>query len=60
MFFKKVNGRKPDGKNQYLNVLKLAEEVENAYGRTVLNEIIRESLPVAEYAPTALHEKSLV
>ena len=59
VFYEKVNGNKPDGKNQYLNVLKLAEEVEAAYGRTVLNEIIRESLPDAEYAPSQLHEKLL-
>lgn len=59
VFFEKVNGHKPDGKNHYLNVLKLAEEVEAAYGRTVLNEIIRENLPDAEYAPSQLHEKLL-
>ena len=57
-FFKKVNGRSPD-KEKYLNVLKLAEEVEAAYGRTVLNEIIRDSLPDADYAPSKLHEKLL-
>ena len=59
VFFEKVNGHKPDGKNHYLNVLKLAEEVEAAFGRTVLNEIIRENLPDAEYAPSQLHEKLL-
>lgn len=59
VFYEKVNGRKPDGKNKYLNVLKLAEEVEAAYGRTVLNEMIRESLPDTEYAPSPLHEKLL-
>lgn len=59
VFYEKVNGHKPDGKNNYLNVLKLAEEVEAAYGRTVLNEIIRENLPDAEYAPSQLHEKLL-
>lgn len=57
-FFKKVNGRSPD-KEKYLNVLKLAEEVEAAYGRTILNEIIRDSLPDADYAPSKLHEKLL-
>ncbi len=59
VFFEKVNGRKPNSKEQYLNVLKLADEVEAAYGRSVLNQIIRESLPDDEYAPSELHEKLL-
>ena len=40
-------------------MLKLAEEVEAAYGRTVLNQLIRDSLPDDEYAPSDLHEKLL-
>ena len=59
VFFEKVNGRKPSETDQYLNVLKLAEEVEAAYGRSVLNQIIRDSLPDDEYAPSELHEKLL-
>lgn len=59
VFFEKVNGHKPTSKDQYLNVLKLAEEVEAAYGRTVLNQLIRDSLPDDEYAPSDLHEKLL-
>ena len=55
VFFEKVNGHKPTPNNQYLNVLKLAEEVEAAYGRTVLNQLIRDSLPDDEYAPSDLH-----
>lgn len=59
VFYEKVNGHLPGKNDQYLNVLKLAEEVEAAFGRTVLNEIIRDSLPDAEYAPSTLHEKLL-
>lgn len=59
VFFEKVNGHKPGKENQYLNVLKLAEEVEAAYGRTVLNQLIRDSLPDDEYVPSELHEKLL-
>lgn len=59
VFFEKVNGHRPDRENQYLNVLKLAEEVEAAYGRTVLNQLIRDSLPDDEYVPSELHEKLL-
>lgn len=59
IFFEKVNGHKPALDNQYLNVLKLAEEVEAAYGRTVLNQLIKDSLPDDEYEPSELHEKLL-
>jgi len=59
VFFEKVSGHKPTKDNQYLNVLKLAEEVEAAYGRTVLNQLIRDSLPDDEYVPSELHEKLL-
>ena len=59
VFFEKVNGHKPGKENQYLDVLKLAEEVEAAYGRTVLNQLIRDSLPDNEYVPSELHEKLL-
>ena len=58
VFFKKLHGRAPD-KEKYLNVLKLAEEVEAAYGRTVLNQLIRDNLPDTEYAPSKLHEQLL-
>ena len=59
IFFAKVNGHKPALDNQYLNVLKLAEEVEAAYGRTVLNQLIKDSLPDDEYEPSELYEKLL-
>ena len=58
VFYKKINGRDP-AEERYLNVLKLAEEVEVAYGRAVLNQLIRESLPDDEYVPSKLHEKLL-
>lgn len=59
VFFEKTHGRKPDDSNKYLNVLKLADEVEAAYGRTVLNQLIKDSLPDLEYGPSILHEKLL-
>lgn len=59
VFFEKVNGHKPGKDNQYLNVLKLAEEVEAAYGRTVLNQLIKDSLSDDEYVPSELHYKLL-
>ena len=59
LFYEKVHGKKPDIKVKYLNVLKLAEEVESAFGRTVLNQLIKDNLPDNEYSPSELHEKLL-
>lgn len=59
VFYHKTHGKKPGSETQYLNVLKLAEEVEAAYGRTVLNQLIKDSLPDLEYAPSVLHRKLL-
>lgn len=59
VFYKKTHGKEPESNAKYLNVLKLAEEVEAAYGRTVLNQLIKDSLPDLEYAPSILHKKLL-
>ncbi len=59
VFYKKTHGKAPENNAKYLNVLKLAEEVEAAYGRTVLNQLIKDSLPDLEYAPSVLHKKLL-
>lgn len=59
VFYRKTHGKNPGSEAQYLNVLKLAEEVEAAYGRTVLNQLIKDSLPDLEYAPSVLHQKLL-
>lgn len=59
VFFEKVFGRKPIESDKYVSVLKLAEEVEAAYGRTVLDQIIKDSLPDKEYSPSNLHRKLL-
>lgn len=59
VFYKKTHGEEPGKDAQYLNVLKLAEEVEAAYGRTVLNQLIKDNLPDLEYAPSTLHTKLL-
>lgn len=59
VFYEKTHGKLPGDDAKYLNVLKLAEEVEAAYGRTVLNQLIKDNLPDLEYAPSILHEKLL-
>lgn len=44
---------------RYLSPLKLAEEVEAAYGRSVLNRVLIDQIPDAEYRPSELHKKLL-
>lgn len=59
VFYKKLYNKEPDKNERYLNVLKLAEEVDATFGRTVLNQIIKDNLPDTEYSPSELHEKLL-
>ena len=58
VFYQKINGKLPDSQ-KYLNVLKLADEVQAAFGRPALNQILREEIPDREYEPSSLHEKLL-
>ena len=59
IFFEKLNGKKPGVNDRYLNVLRLANEIEAAYGRPVLDSILRQSIPDLNYSPSELHKKLL-
>lgn len=62
IFYKKIYGKKPseeDNPTYYHNVMKLASMVEECFGRSVLNEILINSLPDEEYEPGILHKKLL-
>ena len=54
-FYEKLNGKKPDSDSRYLNVLKLADEVKAAFGRPVLNRMLRDAIPNDDYEPSQLH-----
>ena len=54
-FYEKLNDKKPDSDSRYLNVLKLADEVEATFGRPVLNQILRDAIPNDDYEPSQLH-----
>lgn len=58
-FYKKVYGKEPSENEHYLDVLKLASEVDAAFGRSVLNQIIKNSNPDSSYSPSELHKKLL-
>jgi hypothetical protein len=58
LFYEKINGGKPN-KQKYLNVLKLADEVQAAFGRPVLDQLLRAIIPDKDYEPSPLHVKLL-
>ncbi|MDE0471507.1 MAG: SIR2 family protein [Ekhidna sp.] len=59
IFYEKIHGKKPDNQSKYLNVLKLADEVQAAFGRPALDQILRNAIPDDDYEPSSLHKKLL-
>jgi len=59
IFFERIYGEKPRRDQHYLNILKLADEVQAALGRHALDQIIRSQIPDKEYEPSDLHIKLL-
>lgn len=60
LFFEKAYGRNPQlSDKNYLNVLKLADEVQAAIGRPALEHLLRSNIPDTEHAPAELHVKLL-
>ena len=51
--YEKIHGKKPDDENRYLDVSKLAEELEATSGRDALDKALREAIPEGE--PSPLH-----
>lgn len=60
LFYQKAHGVKPDpAKQKYLNVLRLAEEVQAAIGRPALENMLRSSIPDLNIEPSGLHVELL-
>jgi hypothetical protein len=60
IFYNKLHRDCSDKKEkEYLDPLKLAGEVEAAFGRPALNNMIRSSIPDEEFQPSELHKKLL-
>lgn len=60
LFYQKSHGVKPDPvKHKYLNVLRLAEEVQAAIGRPALENLLRSNIPDLNIEPSALHVELL-
>lgn len=55
-FYEKIHGKEASNSDlNFLNVLKLADEVDAAFGRPVLDQILRTSIPEKESFPSHLH-----
>ncbi|MBO8092559.1 MAG: SIR2 family protein [Prosthecochloris sp.] len=60
LFYQKAHGVKPDpSKQKYLNVLRLAEEVQAAIGRPALENLLRSNIPDLNIEPSGLHVELL-
>lgn len=60
LFYEKIHGTKPKLEDKaYLNVLKLADEVQAAFKRTELDNILINEIPDKEYQPSVLHAELL-
>jgi len=56
LFYLKAHGVEPDStKQKYLNVLRLAEEVQAAIGRPALENLLRSNIPDLTIEPSDLH-----
>ncbi|MGL4411170.1 MAG: SIR2 family protein [Bacteroidales bacterium] len=56
IFYEKLHAVKPEERDKsYLNVLKLADELEVTFGKEYLNNLIKNVIPDSEYLPSDLH-----
>lgn len=58
-FYRRLHGRSPRPEDTYLQVPALAHQVEAAFGRPALDQMIRDAIPDLKYEPSPLHSKLL-
>jgi hypothetical protein len=58
-FYEKLYGSSNSEKVKYYSPLALAQEVEIAYGRPTLENILKESIPDMDYVPSVVYENLL-
>ena len=59
VFYRKLHGRLPGQEAKYLSLLKLAEQVQAAFGRPALDRMLRHAIPDLRYEPSHLHSDLL-
>ena len=58
-FYRKLHGRPPGEEARYLSLLKLAEQVQAAFGRPALNDLLKDAIQDRGYEPSPLHGELL-
>ena len=53
--FERLHGRAPGPDDKYLHVPALAHQVEAAFGRPVLDQMLRDAIPDLQHEPSPLH-----
>ena len=59
LFYERLHARAPESGRHYLHVPALAHEVEAAFGRPALDQMLRDAIPDLQYEPSPLHIKLL-
>ena len=59
IFYRKLHGRLPGEEAKYLSLLKLAEQVQAAFGRPALDRMLRHAIQDLRYEPSKLHSDLL-
>ena len=59
IFYRKLHGCAPPDDVRYLSLLKLAEQVQAAFGRPALDGLLRHAIPDLAYEPSPLHSQLL-
>ena len=54
-FFERLHGRPPGPDDKYLQVPALAHQVEAAFGRPALDQMLRDAIPDLQHEPSPLH-----
>ena len=54
-FYERLHGHKPDRVRSYLQVPALAHEIEAAFGRPFLDQMLRDAIPDLQHEPSPLH-----
>ena len=58
-FYERLHGHKPEPDHRYLQVPTLAHEIEAAFGRPALNQMLRDAIPDLQHEPSPLHVQLL-
>ena len=59
ILYEKLHGKPPANDAKYIDILKLADELQAALGRPALHQILRDAIPDSDFEPSPLHSMLL-